>query len=88
MVAGGVGLFFLLKGDEPTPVATSPTTQSTSETSSTEQTTEESTEETEETGDELVFDDSPDIAEDFLALMAAGDSPAAYGLLTESVQLD
>lgn len=92
LVLGGLGLFLLLNDDEPTPVAITQTTEQTTQTSATEETTEESTEEstesTEETSDDLVFDGSPDAAAAFLDLMASGDYPTAFGMLTEDVRAD
>ncbi|CAN5373329.1 hypothetical protein BH24ACT9_BH24ACT9_07850 [soil metagenome] len=89
LVAGGIGLFFGLKDDDPIPIAATLTTEQTTQTSetevSTEPSTEESTEETSES-DELNFPDSPQTGEDFLTALSAQDYQAAFDLLTPSLQ--
>jgi ABC-type glycerol-3-phosphate transport system substrate-binding protein len=96
LTLGGLGLFLALNDDDPTPVATTLTTQQTLPTSETEDTTEESTEETteettesaEETSQELNFAESPQAAQALVDLMAAGDYPGAYATLTPDLQAD
>ena len=87
LVLGGVGLFLVLKDDEPTTVATTQTIEQTTETSETEEsseeTTEESTESTEENENDLINEGSPDAGAAFLDLVAAGDYPTAFGMLAE-----
>jgi len=87
LIAGGVGLFFALKEDEPTPVAqtTTQSTQSTEETEESSEDTEESTEDTDDSpsGDDPNFDDSVSLADAFLELMIAGDYEAARFTLCE-----
>jgi hypothetical protein len=85
LVAGGVGLYFLLKDDEPTPVAstTSQSTEPTEDTSSPTEDTEDTETPTEDTdtdspsGDEPNFPDSVAVADAFLELMIDGDYPTA-----------
>jgi len=89
---GALGLFLVLNDDEPTPVATTLTTQQTLPTSETEETTEESTEETtestEETSEELNFAESPETAQALIDLMAAGDYAGGYATLTPDLQAE
>jgi len=92
LVLGGLGLFLVLRDDEPTPVANTQTAEQTTQSSeseeSTEESTEDSTESTEETSEDLVFEGSPDLAADFLDAMANGDYPTAFSLLTEDFRAD
>ncbi|MDQ3054525.1 MAG: hypothetical protein M3R66_12155 [Actinomycetota bacterium] len=92
LVLGGVGLFLVLKDDEPTTVATTQTIEQTTETSETEEsseeTTEESTESTEENESDLINEGSPDAGAAFLDLVAAGDYPTAFGMLAEGLRSD
>jgi len=88
LVAGGIGLYFILKDDTPTPVATPPTVQTTESTESTEDTadpTEDTESSTEDTGspggDEPNFPESEDFAIEFVQLMVDGDYPTALTLL-------
>jgi len=90
LVAGGVGLYFLLKDDEPTPVATT-TSQSTEPTEDTSSPTED-TEPTEETdierptGDGTNFAVSELIAITFVDLMAEGEYESALLTLCDGGQ--
>lgn len=85
LVAGGIGLYFVLRGDDsPTPVATSSTAQTTESTEDTADPTED-TETSEDTGsptgDEPNFAESEDFAIAFVQFMVDGNYDAALATL-------
>ncbi|MDQ3716310.1 MAG: hypothetical protein M3381_09910 [Actinomycetota bacterium] len=92
LVAGGIGLFFLLKDDNsPTPVANSSTAQSSEPTADTETPTEDTETPTEDTdtdsaGEGPNFSDSVFVADAFLELMIAGDYDSARSTLCQDGQ--
>lgn len=83
LMAGGAGLFFALKDDEPTPVADPTTSQTTESTADTNAPTEDTDTPTEDTdtdspgGDEPNFADSEDTAITFMQLMVDGEYDTA-----------
>jgi hypothetical protein len=92
LVAGGVGLFFLLNDDDPTPVAqtTAQTTESTEDTGDPTEDTSGPTEDTDDTdapgGSGPNFDDSVAVADAFIELMIDGDYDTAFTTLCSDGQ--
>lgn len=89
LVAGGVALFFVLNKDDPTPVATSSTSQSTVSTPDTGSPTEDTQSPTQDSdtgspgGDAPNFAESEDVAIAFVQLMIDGNYGAALTRLCE-----
>lgn len=88
LIAGGVGLFFALDDDDPTPVAStsSQPTQTSADTDTPTEDTETPTEDTDTdspSGDDPNFAESEVVAADFMELMVNGDYDTALGTLCE-----
>jgi len=88
LVAGGIGLYFILKDDSAPPVVATTTAQTTESTESSEDTADptedtETTEDTGSTGDEPNFAESEDVAVEFVQLMIDGNYETAYASLCE-----
>jgi len=89
LIAGGVGLFFVLNDDDPTPVASTTAVQPTESTADTDSSTEDTDSRTEDTdtdspsGDEPNFADSDEFALTFVELMVDGDYDTALLALCE-----
>ncbi len=88
LIVGGVGLFFALDDDDPTPIATtsSQPAQTSADTDTTTEDTETPTEDTDTdspSGDDPNFAESEVVAADFVQSMIGGDYDAALGALCE-----
>lgn len=89
LIAGGVGLFFVLNDDDPTPVASTTSPQTTESTTDTETPTEDTGSTTEDTDtdspgdDQPNFTDSEEFAVTFVESMVDGDYVTAHASLCE-----